>query len=158
MRWLAFAFLLAGCDQGESTPPPTRVPLATAITYGADSFIELEERTISDIPQPMNWRRITITGNGTLIDEREVTGNGTLTTQREQQATRTRTISPRRFAELVHELEKVGFLAQSPCARFDHGRHTTLTLSVPEGHNKIHDATTCNVLRDPIRRVLELAD
>jgi hypothetical protein len=146
MRWLVYAFVIAGCDQGERTPPPARVPPATAITYGADSFIELEEFTISDIPQPMNSRRIKVTGNGTLVDERE------------QQATSNRTIPPRRFAELVRELKDVGFLTLTSCGSFDHGRHTTLTLNVPEERNKIGDATMCNVLREPIRHIRELTD
>jgi hypothetical protein len=102
--------------------------------------------TVTDMDVPPDPRRIKITGDGVLEDERG------------QQETRHRTISPRRFAELVQELKAAGFLKLSHCIEIDHGRHTTLTLSVPEGHNTIRGATTCDDLREPIRHILELAD
>jgi hypothetical protein len=131
MRRLVVAALIASCDQG---------------TYGPDSFIEVESQTVSDWDVPPDLRRIKISGDGTLVDEHE------------QQETRRRQISPRRFAELVRELKEAGFLTLSHCDRFNHGRHTTLTLNVPEGHNEIHDAPTCDALRAPIEHILELAN
>ena len=132
MRWLVVAAVLSGCDQG---------------TYGPDSFIEVEAQTVSEWNGvPPDWRRIKITGDGTLVDEHE------------QQEARRRQISPRRFAELVRELKQAGFLRLSHCDSFDHGRHTTLRLSVPEGHNEIHDAPTCDALREPIDHIFQLAD
>ncbi len=131
MRWLACVVLVAGCQQDR---------------IRADSVIELEEETVSDLRQPRDWRLIKIFGDGTLTDERD------------QQATRQRHVSPLRFVELVQELKRVGFLTLRPCMMFDHGRHTTLVLTVPEGHNEIRDATTCPVLVEPIHHILELAD
>src|SRR5512139_3563287 len=130
MRWLVLVFVFAGCDQGERPRPPPA-------TYGADSFIELSAVTVTDMDVPPDQRRIKISGDGTLDDERE------------HQALRHRQVSPRRFAEIVQELKGVGFLEQSDCPRIDHARHMTLSLSVPEGRNRIY-ATTCNVLREPI--------
>lgn len=102
--------------------------------------------TVTDMDVPPDPRRIKISGDGTLEDEREPWGR------------RHRTISPRQFAELVQELKGAGFLQLSECMLIDHGRHTTLTLSVPEGHNTIRGATTCATLRAPIRHILDLAD
>ena len=133
MRWLVVAFVIAGRDQGERPPPPA---------YGADSFTELSAVTVTDMDVPPDRRRIKISGDGILEDERE------------QQALRHRQVLPRRFAELVQELKGVGFLKQSDCPQIDHGRHMTLTLSLPEGRNQIY-ATTCNVLREPIRQLGE---
>jgi hypothetical protein len=141
VHWLVLAFVIAGCDQGERPPPPVSPPP----TYGAESFIEVSAVTVTDMAVPPDRRRIKISGDGTLEDERE-------------QETRHRTISPRRFAELVQELKGAGFLKLSHCIEIDHGHHTTLTLSVPEGHNKIRGATTCDALRAPIRHILEVAD
>ncbi len=102
--------------------------------------------TISDVAVPPDRRRIKISGDGTIEDERD------------QQKTRHLTISPRQFAELVQELKAAGFLKLAHCIQIDHGRHTTLTLSVPEGTNTIRDATTCGELRAPIHHILDLAD
>jgi hypothetical protein len=146
MRWLACAFLIIACDQGERTPPPAPATTTVTRTYGPDSFIQLDAQTISDMNAPRDRRVITITGDGKLSDYRE------------SQTTRTRQISSRQFVELVHELERVGFLTQSSCGSFDHGRHTTLTLSVPQGRKTISDATMCHALRGPVDQILELAD
>jgi hypothetical protein len=147
VRWSVLAIVIAGCDQGErAAPPPPQSTPAPSATYGADSFIEVYEVTVTDMDAPPDPRRIRITGDGTLEDKRD------------QHEVQHRAISPRRFAELAHELEAAGFLKLSHCMELDHGRHTMLTLSVPEGHNRIGDATTCDALRAPIHHILDLAD
>jgi hypothetical protein len=147
MRCLMLAVLVVGCDQGAqppspSPPPPSPLPLST---YGVDSFIEISEVTVTDIAAPPNPRRIRITGDGALIDQSDL-------------GLRHRQVPARRFGELVNELTKAGALSSRGCGYFDHGRHTTLTISVPEGRNKIRDATTCDSLREPIRQIIGFSD
>src|SRR5438046_2988106 len=114
MRCLVLAVVIAGCDHDE------RSPAATLPTYGAAAFIEVFEVTVTDMDAPPDARRIKITGDGTLVDERD------------HHETQHRRVSSRKFAELVQELKTAGALTLQ-CTRFDHGRHTTLTLGVPEG-------------------------
>jgi hypothetical protein len=138
VRWLAYAFVIAACDQGEPPPLPT---------YARDSFIEVSEVTASGWSDPPDRRRLRILGDGSLEDTRDL------------QPTLRRQIPPARFAELVHELKRAGALRLEDCGfAGKHGRFMTLTLQVPEGRNEVDNPRGCEAMRAPLQRVLDLAE